>query len=399
MFDEKLQKLIIQILSDRFNQDTFNDIPDVEWHELFAFAKDQRLHVLIYTILRQSKIAIPEDLSLEMKEAYNSACVIDFKSKKQLIEIMQIFNHNNIDHILLKGAHMISFVYKTSYCRIMCDIDILVHKEDANMAYKLLTDNGYAGVSQCTDNFLNHYPPLFKTNCLNVEIHTDIAEGVIENLDRIWLRSESRIPSLPNTRIMCPEDLIFHIAFHKFHTDMALNGLLGLYDISQIIRTNRINFDLLKLFTTKKEYDNNKCLFLVMSLSKNLLNAPISDEFLNAIKPESFNYILEKKIVDLLFSDSSEFDLKTFRLNYIFAEALKNKLKFKLTLRRLFMPSEKQKIFWGDKNSIALHTKRILFLINKYKAFFFKKLSFKYRNNESIKLSGQCVKLKYWLSN
>ncbi|HJO94180.1 MAG TPA: nucleotidyltransferase family protein [Victivallales bacterium] len=107
---------------------------------VFDFAKKQHLQVLVYTILRRNKIDYPGDLSLEMEKFNESACVIDIRRRKQLKlkETIQLLNVKGIEYIRFKGSALANTLYRDSFCRLMCDIDILMKSKDGVKAFNLL---------------------------------------------------------------------------------------------------------------------------------------------------------------------------------------------------------------------------------------------------------------------
>ena len=388
MFDTKFLTLLTRILSENFESDSFNGISDEKWVELFEFARHQGVKILLYDLLQKNKIEIPRNLSVKMKQICYSACAEDEKRKKQIKDIIRLFNDNEIEHILLKGSALINTVYEDSICRSMCDIDILVNDADSHKAYGMLTQYGYgSGIGSAEEvekfkaGFNQHYPQLKKTGFLPFELHTRISDTFNVNLEGIW--SRSRILNMGNleTRVMCPEDLIMHIAFHNFLQHGAMGaGLIGLYDICLVIRSTKIDWSVLKRLTRKGEYDNSKCLYLALYLVKKLLKENINEEFLTSIRPETFPEGLIETVMGFLFSDSSDMDNNSFKLGLKMYDVRNNGSTFVKEL--FFSPQEMALYGWkvygkGDmtfRNLSILYTRRTLTLVNRYGSAFFKQL-------------------------
>ncbi len=407
---EKLQKTFLDIITENFTADSFSGISDSEWRSLFDFACENRCSALLYSILRKNHIHLPVDVDKDACDVYQSACSIDFRRKKELKELVKLLNDNQVENLLLKGSHLIFAVYDDSYCRITSDIDLLVRKEDGLKAYELLLANGYhntfTGHEKLKDDFNQHYPPLYKAKYLPVEIHTYLSNDYKVNLKGIWDRSQVLKIGHSTTRIMCPEDLIMHIAMHKFVTDTSLCGLQGLFDISKVIERHKINWSLLRELVSATEYDNEKCLFLVLHLCGRLFGTEVDNDLLNSIKPSTFNDELEQIVCKLLFADLSRIDKDAFIISLNAYES--RKTGFSSSFSRVFMSPYKiamygqsvyGKVDFSSTKLIFIQIKRIFRLLKRYGGFFLKKMLSRHKNLESMDLGENCAKIKYWLTN
>ena len=405
MLEPKLQKVITEILSENFTGKNFADISLEEWREVFSFSGKLNLHVLIYTLLRKNKIELPDTISSEMKKTCYYACAADFKRKKQIEETIRLFNSHGIGHILLKGAALINTIYKDSFCRIMCDIDVLVRKADADKAYELLLENGYNGFGNyrhLKDAFCQHYPVLSKSGCLGIELHTYISEHFDVNLEGIWDRSQVLEIEELKTRIMSPEDSIMHIALHSFLHHGALNGLTGLYDICSILKNTKINLDTLKELTSGKEYNNSTCVYLALFLAKKLLKFEVSEELFKFLEPDSFPDNMENTVMELLFSGCS-IDDDSFALG---RDIYRNRRWGLTVFRKMFISSHRLAYYYGRrrydnqltvKNLSLLYIRRILILIKRSFSAVFKHL--KHRKDASLTHAVELEKFKSWLGS
>ncbi|MFA6104677.1 MAG: nucleotidyltransferase family protein [Victivallaceae bacterium] len=409
MIDSNLEILIAEVLSGQIDISDFKHIDDKTWYNLFDFAEHQGLSIIVYDILKKNKIALPERITEKMKNVCYNACASDAKRKKQLKYIIRLFNNNGIEHILLKGAALISTVYEDSICRTMCDFDILVKDKDGSRAFDLLIKHGYKSIIASSEEadilkegFNQHYPQLKKTGCLIIELHTYFSHSYNTNLDEIW--SRSKIINIGNlkTRVMSDEDMIIHIALHKFLQHECLdNSLLGLYDISLIIKNGQINWNILKLLTYKDEYNNSKCLYVALELIRTLLKVNIDSRFLALIKPENISKNTMAVLKEFLFLNSSEINSNAFKLGYYFYNSKSTVLK------GLFFHPQKMALYGKYKfgkgnltfiNLSILYLKRIATLAKRYAGTFGRQLFFKRNDNYSVELGKKAAELKYWLA-
>ena len=410
MMNKNIQDLIVLILSEKFDAEAINGYTDADWHKLFDFVRMQNLHLLVYKILRIKKVSFSKDIFTRVGDEYHGACAQDFKRKKQLKEIIEIFNNGGIEHILLKGAHLMSSVYENSTCRLMCDLDILVREKDADEAYELLINNGYVSsvkeYKKLKKGFKQHFPMLIGKNRLPIEMHTAISSNSSVSIENIWQRSELINVGNLETRVMCPEDLIMHIAFHKFFDDRSSNGLLGLYDIGQIISFKEINWDRLRELTLKDEWNNGKCLFVALFLLKKMLKLDIDNSFLDSIRPVSFSDKYEKVISQLMFGWNVGIDKSEYGLHALFQE-IKREKSIKPLFRKIFKTPEtmalstKNKLHNQDftiKNLTYSYLNRIYnVVICQYGTAMFKYIFKKNKDKSAVEFVKNCDALKEWL--
>ncbi|MDD5698860.1 MAG: nucleotidyltransferase family protein [Victivallaceae bacterium] len=401
-------ELLPEILSGNTGGIAWGELSAEAWTELWDFARCQRVDIILYAILRRNKIAMPGSRAQDMRNKYHGACALDFRRRQQLEEIIRLFNANDVEHILLKGSALIYTVYDCSYARPMCDIDLLVRREDGLRAYDLLADHGYfntfGGHEKLKGDFNHHYPPLYRRNLLPVEIHTSLLNGYRINPAGIRARSRPlRIGKL-TTRIMGPEDQIIHVALHKLFQGMGMNGILGLYDIIQIIRTNEIDWSALKQLTGDGEYHNVKCLFLALHLVRKLFKVPVDEAFLAAIRPESFTPEIEATALKLLFSMTSDWDPEVFSFGVNIADIGNG--RWKTVLSRFFMSPYAIAMYgsreYGNgnftfRNLSVLYVKRTFSLLQRYGPVLLRHLLAKNRNNAPIEFGVSGAELKSWL--
>ena len=415
MLRPELQKTALKLLSRDVSKESFPKFSPADWDTLFSFFKKQNLSVLVSTILRENNIDVPSDLADEMKDIYLSACSQDFKRQQQIKEIIEIFNKNNIEHILLKGAHLVNTLYEKPFTRLTTDIDILVKAQNSMEANRVLIRNGYENFllpdDKCLksiEHFTQHYPPLYKEGFIAVELHTYISQIYHSNLDRIWEEAKQIEVGGLKTKVMCNEDLLIHISMHKFFEDGAVNGLLGLYDISRIINTGQIDWNKLEKLSRQNEYNNARCLYIVTSLCKTLLNANVDQQFIDSIRPESNKTDeIETNLRELLFNDFMDFDKASFVygeniyseqrkhskiFNYIFLSPYRMRLYGYKKYNKKYMG------FWGLSN---LYIKRFFSLFKNYTGVYFKpKLSKENKaDNTSRQLGEKTAGLRQWLKD
>ena len=82
-----------------------------------------------------------DELASYLEEIYSQNLERNLELVKEVNEISDLFRSNNIDHVFLKGAALVSSVYKKSLgIRMVGDIDILITDDQILKAKSLMED-------------------------------------------------------------------------------------------------------------------------------------------------------------------------------------------------------------------------------------------------------------------
>ena len=84
-----------------------------------------------------------------LEEIYNQNFNRNIELVKEVNEISHLLKSNNINHVFLKGAALVSSIYNESIgARMVGDIDILIAKDQIFNAQKLFQENNYKNLSK-----------------------------------------------------------------------------------------------------------------------------------------------------------------------------------------------------------------------------------------------------------
>ena len=132
----------------------------------------------IYCRLKHKKLLnrLPEDLQFYLNEI---ACLNRNRNEailKQSSELVKIFDAHNVNYCFLKGtALLVGNYFEDIAERMIGDIDIAVDKEQLNMVFELLQNNGYQATEHTFGNTFvehKHLPRLKTTHYIAaVELH------------------------------------------------------------------------------------------------------------------------------------------------------------------------------------------------------------------------------------
>ena len=214
--EHRAADILCSILRDSLSKRERKDIVGMsaeDWSSVYKMTRHNNLLPLLYHKLHFHEITSPAALQARLRTDYMAYEVRDLQRRRQLRELIRIFNDHSIDHMLLKGSHLAEKVYRNSLFRHMCDIDVLIRKCDFSFAYGTLIKYGYVSSRpNHHDTELlaldKHYPELVKAGCLPVELHWNVhSQYDHENIESIWARSENVLVDGLKTKVLSPEEI------------------------------------------------------------------------------------------------------------------------------------------------------------------------------------------------
>ena len=126
---------------------------------------------------------------------------------------------------------------------------------------------------------------------MNIEIHWTIAppnSSYKVDVGGLWHRAQAATIAKTEVLALSPEDMLVHLCLHycrhKLHT-----GLTPLIDITELLQFfgDRINWKQVLFLSQAQEAC--RCVYLVLQLASEWLNAPVSPDWLAGLKPADFN--------------------------------------------------------------------------------------------------------------
>ncbi len=240
--------------------------PDVDWQLFLEQAGREGISPLIYNKLRKNgRIdTIPPWVIEKLRQSYYSNMASNIVMYYELGKILRAFKQKGIEVIVLKGAALAEIVYKNIALRPMCDVDLLVKREDLFEVKKVLTELGYACMihdyelcQEYNETFGKELPFIKQDSPhLKLEIHWNLSDYSYyvetDPIDQFWENAIEVEISDVSTLILCPEDLIIYLCYHLAVNHPSSNYLLWFYDIDQVIRYYEDNLDWDKLINRAK---------------------------------------------------------------------------------------------------------------------------------------------------
>ncbi|MBO4896837.1 MAG: nucleotidyltransferase family protein [Clostridia bacterium] len=155
----------------------------------------------------------------------------------QRMKISELFENNGIKYVHLKGS-VIAQLYRESWHRTSCDIDILLNKSDIDKAVKLLSDElGY----KLRQNMTDHDISLFLGDNIHVELHYDLCESCIDLNDA--MKSAEPASGKKYEYVFTPEIIMLyhyaHMATHFKKGGIGLKSVLDLYLLEHNVKYDK----------------------------------------------------------------------------------------------------------------------------------------------------------------
>ncbi len=253
----------------------------LNWEEVLESASWYGISPLLYNNLKgiQKTQFIPREAMNKLKASYHANLARNMYVYGELKSIIEAYNKNGIEVIILKGAALAKIVYGDIGLRPMSDIDLLLKKEDLPHAEKTISDLGYIFKGNESPEWyrLNHKEICYihPDRNIPVEIHWHISRkshpariNVYDTsiIKRWWEDAKTIEFYGSKAHTLSPEDLIIHLCLHflKHRFIMTRNGgfssrgaFIQMCDIFQTLKhyKDEIDWELFKCKTEKYGID------------------------------------------------------------------------------------------------------------------------------------------------
>lgn len=133
---------IIKIISSALLKKELVITEDIDWDEIYCFAKKQQILVMVYYGLCCSETNIPQNVFDKIEKDVFAHTVYSCNQLYEVDRLCEAFEENGIDHMVLKGS-VLKKVYPKPEMRQMSDSDILIKVEQVEKITKIMNELGY----------------------------------------------------------------------------------------------------------------------------------------------------------------------------------------------------------------------------------------------------------------
>lgn len=231
MDEKEVQHILIEILYATVNEFESNEsikekITSEMLLSVYRLAKRHDLAHVVSNFVYRNKIATVQELQEQLQREEIISVYRNEQMKYSFEEICAVFEKAGIAYIPLKGS-VIRPYYPYESMRTSCDIDILIHEEDLEIAISSLANKGY----RCGEQRY-HDVSVYAPNEVHIELHFNIQENM-DSLDEVLKEAwKYAVPTNGSQYAFSKEFFAFHIFAHiAYHFVSGGCGIRSILDI------------------------------------------------------------------------------------------------------------------------------------------------------------------------
>jgi hypothetical protein len=268
-----------------------------EWVEIARRGTKYQLTSLLYNRLKPTPAwaELPEDVRASLHQGHLQNTAAALALYHRIGQVLTGFARQDLPVVVLKGAFLGETVYSDVSERMMNDVDLLVPKTLTGPAIELLHSAGYRSSldnpAQEDFPFHHHAPPFTQHGFPTIELHWELISPKKQfkiDLDSVWQRACPAMVAGVPVLGLAPEDLLLYLCIHTVNHHLK-GGLRAIYDIAATSNHYAGLFDWDILIHQAGAWKAKRSAFLVLSLAKDMLGAPLPPGVLPALEPEDFN--------------------------------------------------------------------------------------------------------------
>ena len=233
---------------------------DDEWDQLLRIARQHRLEPMLHWRARADRTiaGAPQRFRDAIAATFRLQALRSLQLQLHVAAVHQAMRARDIPAIFLKGAFLAFHVYPHPALRPLRDLDVLVPRDQALLAFESLLRAGFKrhseiqGSAQAWLECRKHLPPLVTADgYVSVEIHAELTEvppgtgGLFRSAnEQLWERSIEQGVLGEQIRYLSPTDQLLHIIVHAVYDHRLDNGPLVLHDIAGLLGHTELNWPL-----------------------------------------------------------------------------------------------------------------------------------------------------------
>lgn len=252
MQDSSTRQYLIQLVKSAVSDSAPDNPPrDIDWEDLFDYARIHRIIHLVYWGLNKLPFSvvskIPQWNTYIM--AFKMQVVDDANRTNETSLIHSVLAANEIPHMFLKGS-VTRYMYPDTSLRIMRDIDVLYGGVSDKQLIKLMEDSGYSFTDSSYKEIVMSKPDIN----IKVEFQKQLIDSGYEDwnnyLNKVWKKSkESSDCSYIMNHQMFLLYHIIHMAKHFINGGIGINHIIDLW----LIKNNYTDINRKKLYRRLKK--------------------------------------------------------------------------------------------------------------------------------------------------
>lgn len=344
------QQAIINALNIALFHKADMNITVEDWIDFFNEVKEHEVIGIVFdALLKSNKIR-----NTAYFETFLKASLVESFHQIQQIEVVKkVLKQltDNITKVLVLKGFELRRLYPKPEMRTMCDVDIMVEKDQLQKVKNILVGLGYEARHHQGDI---HYQ-FIKEKCLSIEVHLRLVNEsnntILSDFEKnIWNYTElCTAYDIPFYTLRQEENFIFlvlHLAKHIVYTGF---GIRQVCDIALFIE-NHEGLDWMKIIQYAKSFHIEKFLYAVLSVCTNLFQIQVPG-YIKEFRTKNRKFIAS--LLDTIF-DSGVYGYKT-ATRVLVNKMTKYQLKTKYEVKNIFCPDTElvlEKFKYAKKNKL-----------------------------------------------
>jgi hypothetical protein len=327
---------------------------EIDWNRLIEKASRHGVMPLLHKNLNNNAYVSRHHL-YKLKSKFLDNLKKNFLLAQELIDVLDLFEQNEIPAIPFKGAILAISVYGNLSLRQFGDLDILVKERDFIKAKNLLIDCKYQPIHNwfLTDKqeisfieSMGEYSLVNQNKQIDIDLHSRLVAGYLfnlsANLDYFWSRLETVSFLDRQIATFQAEENLIYLCIHG--TKSFWEKLIWICDVAELINQNP---DLNWQYILSKAHELGcvRMLLLGCFLANNLLSTQLPSEVFEQIEGDRhISYlasIVERKLKDeIQYPCVDEYTLANLLFHIKAIDKLEDRLIYiwQYLLVRIFYP-------------------------------------------------------------
>jgi hypothetical protein len=261
--------LLFLALCDPFREEIPGDISEDSWTHISELSKLHGVTPFLFYRVRSLGISVPEKIMKEWLGIYLYQIAEEKKAHRQIKELKEVLDSEQIPMILLKGASAMLRLYPQPGLRTFVDLDILIPSDTVSRFKQTMMTAGYKPLSarnspeeEELQKFDSHLDPICKDGSLMIESHLSIlgAKGDhLAALPEIWEEKEETNSDGIRVSHLNKEQFIVHTLLHSSRhlSYEGVTEIKWLVDLLYSIKAWRIDWSKVRDVTRKWSVEND----------------------------------------------------------------------------------------------------------------------------------------------
>lgn len=232
-----------EICGSDVNENIKSELTEEDYKALYDISVKHDLSHVVASALMRLKMLENDEVSSDFKKRRMLAVYRDTQRNYAIKLTGDLLEQAKIPHVFLKGS-VLCHLYPQSWMRTSCDVDILIHKSDAEMAEKVLCSNGFQRMEDRSTHDFNYRSP----NNVHIEMHYSLLQdGKVASsdvfLNEIWSKHVVLEDGCSYRYMMSEEAFIIyhlaHMARHVLDGGCGVRPFLDLWLINKTFSVDR----------------------------------------------------------------------------------------------------------------------------------------------------------------